>query len=378
MTSVVDITWTELSLSWIVVGTWTEVTRIPLEEERLIDNLLDGYGTYARPAHNQSVAVRVGHSFELLYVTAKEEHEGQTIVVETTNWLTTDWTDIRLQWDPREYAGIKTISLAPKQIWTPDIVLFNSYGSLDTRHQGYLVLIEHTGAVKWIPSTKLTVSCPADDNHYACKWTFGSWVHNGYELDLYTPQKSMGVAHYTPNPDWEVSNTSAKREVKHYPCCPEPYIDILYTMDIVKTGTRKKGEKPKDRQRKLFSHVIQDSGDVEVERHGSDLTHVLLLPTVIVSLLVPVQFLVPPESSQRVTVLTILLVALVGMFFVMHGAGHKLLESTIDLDHFYYVSIVWGVRRSTAVDLHAAHLPVGTQTLQGPGHSPQDFSQLSE
>ncbi|KAL5006793.1 hypothetical protein ScPMuIL_015599 [Solemya velum] len=206
---------------------------------------------------------------------------------------------------------------------------------LDERLQGYRVTILNDGDVYWVPMTRLTLACPAVEDWYQCSWKFGSWVHNGFEVDLYTDGKEIDLSSYVVNPEWELLNTSSTRNVVSYACCPEPYPNIVYELNIRKRESVKK--EPIRRKSGLFSYVTRDEGEV----HESDMTRVLLLPTVIVSLLVPFQFLVPPESCQRISVLTILLVALVGMFFVMHGADQELLESTIDLDHFYYVSIVW-------------------------------------
>ena len=35
------------------------------------------------------------------------------------------WTNPFLKWDPDKYGGIDTINIDPKQIWKPDIILYN-------------------------------------------------------------------------------------------------------------------------------------------------------------------------------------------------------------------------------------------------------------
>ena len=46
----------------------------------------------------------------------------------TTNmWVEQEWSDYKLQWDPDEYGGVKTLHVPSENIWLPDIVLYNKY-----------------------------------------------------------------------------------------------------------------------------------------------------------------------------------------------------------------------------------------------------------
>lgn len=44
---------------------------------------------------------------------------------ERTVYIYQEWNDVSLQWDPKEYGGIRTLELPSENIWLPDIVLFN-------------------------------------------------------------------------------------------------------------------------------------------------------------------------------------------------------------------------------------------------------------
>lgn len=161
----------------------------------------------------------------------------------------------------------------------------------------YLAVVESQGNITWIPMTKLVITCPKVDTHYACSWKFGSWTHSGFQIDIFTIYNSIDMASYTSNPDWQVFNISSTRNVVYYSCCREPYIDITYAMNIQKKPPVRKGGSTYE-MAGLFNYAVQGNDEV----HASDMTYILLLPTVIVSLLVPFQFLVPPESSQRISV----------------------------------------------------------------------------
>lgn len=168
--------------------------------------------------------------------------------------------------------------------------------SVDQLHW-YRTKVSSDGIVYFVPMVKLTAKCSSIyDHRYMCQWKFGSWVYNGLELDLYTNDDGINFEDYEGNPEWEIDNTTSTREMLKYACCPESYIHVLYTMILKRKELGK--EEPIRRKSGLFSYVTR--GDDEV--HDSDMTRVLLLPTVIVSLLVPFQFLVPPESCQRITV----------------------------------------------------------------------------
>ena len=44
----------------------------------------------------------------------------------TTNlWVEQFWRDYKLEWDPSEYGGVKSLHVPADHIWRPDIVLYN-------------------------------------------------------------------------------------------------------------------------------------------------------------------------------------------------------------------------------------------------------------
>uniref|UniRef100_A0A4W3GWR6 Neuronal acetylcholine receptor subunit beta-2-like n=1 Tax=Callorhinchus milii TaxID=7868 RepID=A0A4W3GWR6_CALMI len=44
----------------------------------------------------------------------------------TTNvWLTQEWQDYRLIWEPADYENIEKVRLPSTHIWLPDVVLYN-------------------------------------------------------------------------------------------------------------------------------------------------------------------------------------------------------------------------------------------------------------
>ena len=44
-------------------------------------------------------------------------------------WLNLDWKDPRLSWDKEDFGGIKSLTIDPSYIWTPDIEMYNRYAN---------------------------------------------------------------------------------------------------------------------------------------------------------------------------------------------------------------------------------------------------------
>lgn len=88
-------------------------------------DLFRGYNSLVQPVRNRSelpMIVKIGMQLVLLINVDEKEQ-----VMHTNVWLTMKWDDFQLKWDPRDYANITQIRVAPEKVWLPDIVLFNKY-----------------------------------------------------------------------------------------------------------------------------------------------------------------------------------------------------------------------------------------------------------
>lgn len=61
---------------------------------------------------------------------------------------------------------------------------------------------------------------------------FGSWTYDGNAIDLKPTQSKLDLNFYAPNPHWELFSSAVKRNEVHYPCCPEPYIDVTFDVTL--------------------------------------------------------------------------------------------------------------------------------------------------
>ncbi len=63
---------------------------------------------------------------------------------------------------------------------------------------------------------------------------FMSWTYDGTKLNLTHSRwtDDLDISVYMPHPDWEVVHTSGKRFEVKCDCCPEPCIDITYSLEV--------------------------------------------------------------------------------------------------------------------------------------------------
>lgn len=65
---------------------------------------------------------------------------------------------------------------------------------------------------------------------------FGSWTYDGLRLDLVPeghPKECTGdIKKFIRHGEWDLNSMPCKRNQQFYACCPEPYPDITYTMDL--------------------------------------------------------------------------------------------------------------------------------------------------
>ncbi|XP_076334170.1 neuronal acetylcholine receptor subunit alpha-7-like isoform X2 [Tachypleus tridentatus] len=196
-------------------------------------------------------------------------------------WLTLEWTDSNLQWNPADYNNIKDIRLSPNNVWRPDILMYNSADEqIDTTYKTNVV-VRHDGSSTYIPPGIFKSTCkiditwfPFDDQK--CEMKFGSWTYDGGALDLRLSSNEGDLSNYISNGEWDMIGVTGKRNVIYYACCPEPYVDITFFIHI--------------RRRTLY--------------YGFN----LIIPCVLISSMALLGFTLPPDSGEKLTLgVTILL-----------------------------------------------------------------------
>ncbi|XP_068599610.1 5-hydroxytryptamine receptor 3A [Brachionichthys hirsutus] len=131
-----------------------------------------------RPAVNLSNPTIANISFTLYAVLGVNE---KTQILTTFLWLRLYWFHEFLVWDPSECDGVTKISLPVKQLWSPDIIVYEFVDD-DVSQACPYVYVNHTGHIRWDRMLRLVSSCnlkifsfPFDVQN--CTFTFGSYMH---------------------------------------------------------------------------------------------------------------------------------------------------------------------------------------------------------
>ncbi|EYC40298.1 hypothetical protein Y032_0620g740 [Ancylostoma ceylanicum] len=245
---------------------------------QLYTKLLENYEPLERPVANSSEPVDVKMGLVLQQIVSVDE---KNQVVDVNAWLKLSWYDYSLTWDPKKFDGVADLRFKKNQLWTPDVLLYNSADpQFDSSFQSNL-LVYPDGLVNWIPPGIFRISCriavawfPFDLQE--CFMKFGSWTFDGTKLNLEVDQNGFDLSSYTPNGEWELLDTFVKRNIQHYQCCPEPYYDIVFTFII---------------RRRVLYYAFN-----------------LILPCILITVLTLTGFTLPPDAGEKMSLqITIML-----------------------------------------------------------------------
>ncbi|XP_046574645.1 acetylcholine receptor subunit alpha-type acr-16-like [Haliotis rubra] len=186
------------------------------------------------PVSNSGAPVNVSITMNLLQLTSLDPKSGDA---EIEAWMTFQWTDTRLSWDPATFNNVTATRLQVSKIWYPDVVLYNGH----TRIVETLAVVHSDGSILHVPPTTIKTRC--DVSNYttggtvSCGLKYGSWTYHAHLLNLVSSSTSVDVSAYTSGGvDWVLNEHTATREVKHYACCPEAYIDVMFDLSFQMKG----------------------------------------------------------------------------------------------------------------------------------------------
>ena len=66
---------------------------------------------------------------------------------------------------------------------------------------------------------------------------FGSWTFDGFKIDIgFFDREEIDIndLHGDMTDTFEIIGNSAKKNVKYYPCCEEPYPDLTFMLHLRK------------------------------------------------------------------------------------------------------------------------------------------------
>ncbi|ESP05438.1 hypothetical protein LOTGIDRAFT_152289 [Lottia gigantea] len=257
------------------------------DEQRLFMTLMHYYDNHTRPVFNASHPVNVYIGITLTQIFDVEE---KNQVMTTNVWLDQEWFDEKLKWNPDEFNGLKVLRVPCHKIWKPDIILYNSAEDYTNGYMQALAMVSNEGKVFWPPIVKFRSTCHIDITYFPfddqlCYMKFGSWAYDGFQVDVFNRSKPVDLSNFVSNGEWDLLSVNAERHVVKYPCCPEPFPDVTFSIHL--------------RRRTLYY------------------MYNVIVPCIMLSVLTLLVFWMSPDSGEKVTLgLTVLLAFSVFMLLI--------------------------------------------------------------
>uniref|UniRef100_A0A674CKJ2 Neuronal acetylcholine receptor subunit alpha-7 n=1 Tax=Salmo trutta TaxID=8032 RepID=A0A674CKJ2_SALTR len=252
-------------------------------QRTLLKNLLKDYNRMERPVGNDSHSLTVFFSISLMQIM-----DVVGINVQITFTLFYLWFDHYLQWNQSEYPGVKNLRFTTDQVWTPDILLYNSADDDFDSTFKTNVLVNSSGFAEYLPPGIFMSTCNVDVRWFPfdiqkCEMKFGSWTYDGWLMDL--QMNEADISGYMSNGEWDLVGVPGTRSEVFYDCCKEPYPDVTFVVTI--------------RRRTLYYALN------------------LLIPCVLLSSMTLLIFLLPADSGEKISLgITVLLSLTVFMLLV--------------------------------------------------------------
>merc|ERR1711884_916968 len=127
-----------------------------------------------------------------------------------------------------------------------------------------------------------------------CVMKFGSWTYDGFQVDLRHQEEEQGsdvvhigvdLSEYYMSVEWDILAVPARRNVKLYTCCDEPYLDITFNITM---------------RRKTLFYTVN-----------------LIIPCMGISFLTVLVFYLPSDSGEKVSLSISILLSLTVFFLLL-------------------------------------------------------------
>ncbi|XP_033954906.1 neuronal acetylcholine receptor subunit alpha-10 [Pseudochaenichthys georgianus] len=287
--------------------------------QKLMTDLFSNYTSALRPVEDTDHIINVTLQITLSQIIDMDERNQ---ILTTYLWVRQVWNDAYLTWKKEDYDGLDTIRIPSSYVWRPDIVLYNSADDEFSSSMETNVVIRHDGQIMWDQPAITKSSCSVDVAFFPfdlqqCHLTFGSWTHNGNQMDLFNALDTADLADFVPNVEWEVLGMPAKKNVILYGCCSDPYPDITFSLHL--------------------------------KRRASFYIFNLLIPCMMISFLAPLGFYLPADSGEKVSLgVTVLLALTVFQLLVAESMPPS---ESVPLIGKYYIATMTMVTASTALTI---------------------------
>lgn len=273
---------------------------------RLFTNITNGYNRYFRPIYNQSDAIQLYASFDIVSIPEFNE-VNEKITIAGLLYLT--WQDQVLRWDPNDHGGTETLVLPTTEVWVPELLHANPADDVERLvEEWHTVEVSFNGTVVYTPPSIYTTSCSVDVMFYPydrqfCEILFKVWGYKASEVNLISKRETLLKTFYTDNGIWSLVRTRAR---------------------TIKQGANG------DTVISFRVFLDRKPGFVMVNN---------ILPIVFVSFLNLMVFVMPNESGERISYCITVLLA-IAVFLTLIGDNLPKTSQPLSLYSYYLLTIL--------------------------------------
>ncbi|PIK50590.1 hypothetical protein BSL78_12517 [Apostichopus japonicus] len=193
------------------------------------------------------------------------------------------------------------------------------------------LIVHFDGNVILLTPQIYTTHCKMNLTYYpfdsqVCLLKFGSWAYDGTQVNVSSLVEQAESSSYLHNGEWDLTKVSFQRHVAYYSCCPEPYPDVEYTLQLT---------------RRPWFYIWN-----------------LIVPFITITILSSFAFFIPPESGEKVSLAVTSLLSLVVFTQLVLNTIPAASDGTQPIIGMYFVIsviVLSIVVVLSVVSLHAYH-----------------------
>ncbi|VDI60543.1 Hypothetical predicted protein [Mytilus galloprovincialis] len=195
-------------------------------------------------------------------------------IIKLNLWIRLRWMDCLLTWNPSDYDNITDLIVPFDKVWTPDITIYDSVSQEFYGLEKFRANISYDGAINYNFPTVTEIQCQVDVTNFPfdkqmCPMQFGSWIYTGNLLDMNLENDRADLSALKENVEWEIPRVPAVKHVEQYSINSDPFVDLTYNLYL------------KRKPRFYEANII--------------------LPSLIITFLATLGFLLPVESGEKVS-----------------------------------------------------------------------------
>ncbi|XP_028416049.1 neuronal acetylcholine receptor subunit alpha-5-like [Dendronephthya gigantea] len=207
------------------------------EHQRLLELLMNNSNVNRQilPASHINKPVNVEMGIKLRQIANLDE---KNQVIRLILWLTFQWLNPHLKWNPAEYGGINSVHVDHDLFWFPDVAVFNEAG-----FESEIVILHHRlrtkmvitkdGYCTWQAPVTLNSYCTLDLTDFPfdeqkCPIQIGSWTHPGEKINMTYSDRNADLSHYITSGEWILQSATLSQDFGYYKpeISPHPYITL--------------------------------------------------------------------------------------------------------------------------------------------------------